>query len=1030
MTLSERAVRRPVSTLMFFLALLLMGVVSIRFLPIDLMPDMELPSITLLTYYPGAGAEEVESQVTKPLEGVLSATEQVRDINSSSKENVSTISMSFDHNTDINEAANNIRDRISLIESQLPSDAEKPVVMKINSSMLPVIIYSVTARESYSGINKIIEDQISTPVRTVSGVGTVINIAQPEREIRVLLHPKRMNQFSLTIQEVREIMLMENLDVPSGIMSLGKYDFAIKTAGTLSSLSDIERIVVANCNGQMIRLQDIATVQDGLKQKDEYAKTMEGKGVAFMVQKQSGANTVEVVSGVRQKMEEIRKKMPDDVQITEILVFEEVISESIKGLSNTLFVAILVVACIVLLFLREWRSSLIIVVTIPFSLIVAFIAMYAMGYTINMFSLIALLLAVGMVVDNAIVILENIVKHIEEKGEKPSIAAVVASDEMRAPIIASTATTLMVFLPLIFLGGIVGIMFRQLAFITSVTMIASLVTALSLTPMLGSRLLLEKQKQLQYQKAWFFRHSEHLFKVLENGYMNLLRFVMRRKGYFLIFVILIIVGTVFSSRHVGTDYLPNFDAGDVIISFETEQGASASFTDSIATMIMEVIQKNVPEKAPGMLAGISGQTEMGILSSVGFSEGKNKGTILCHLIHPRERKRSATEVAEMLRTHLDQIPEIASYEINAGSFLTSIIFGIEQAIEIEVGGSDLNMINRVASDLVNSLMQSGNFNEVNHTIDPEKPEYHISLHTDKLSKYGLTTAMCGDQLRQMIYGARAGVFKERGEEYDIMIQYDDSFLISPERLKDIYLSNIAGDKIPLYAVADVVRVNSPIDIKRSSQQRVVYVYANTHGISLGEAENILEKTIDEMEIPFGVHINIKGQIEERKKSFAELYWVLILGILLVYMIMAAQFESFVHPFVIMFAVPVTFIGIVWALIITGTTLNITAFIGVIMLSGIVVNNAIILVDYINQLRRRGDNLYDAIIEGGRTRMRPVLMTSFTTMLGMLPMVFSRGIGSEFYAPIGITLIGGLLISMLITLLLIPVMYFLITVRRV
>ncbi|HOP04184.1 MAG TPA: efflux RND transporter permease subunit [Tenuifilaceae bacterium] len=1021
MILPKISVKRPVAIAMLFMAVLLFGLVSLTRLPLDVMPEMELPSLTVITIYPGASAIEVEQQVTRKLESILGATEGLKEISSQSKENVSFISLQFDWGTDINASTNSARDLMELVRKDLPSGATNPVIYKINSSLLPVLIYGVTAQESFNGLDRIIEDQVAGQLRKLPGVGSVVVLATPKREIKVEVDPQKLKAYDIAINQISTILQAENITIPGGNIMIGENDFAIRIPGDIEEIKQLEDIALINFNNKVIRLKDVATITDGYRESDEHSRSMHGKGVGIMVQRQTGENTLAVTRAVRKKLKEIQKTLPADVSIDEVMNSDELIVESIKNLSKSLWYALIFVVIIVFAFLREWRLSFIVFLTIPFSLITAFILMFALGWTINIFSLMSLIIAMGMVVDNAIVVLENITQHIE-KGLKPIEAAVVGTSEMGQAITASTLTTLMVFIPMIFMGGIVGVMFKQLAILTSVTMIASLFAALTLTPMASSLLLAKRKKQAEQKHFLIYRLSEKFFVFLEEIYRKTLVWAVRHKTFSLMATLAVLVVSLWVGKGLGTDYIPEFDAGDLVVVIETEIGSTAAKTDSIAQIVMDIVKREVPELTPGSLSAISGQSEDGVLTSVGFREGKNLSTILGHLTLPNERSRSAKQIAHDLRPHLSQIPEIVNFNIIGGSIISQAVTGNVKPIEYHISGGNYEQLNAIADSLTANLQKSSNFIDVVNTVDKGKLEIQVKIDRQKASAMGLNSAMIGLQVRQSIYGADAGAIKEEGNDFSILVKYGPEYVNDIEKIKNISLTNLFGQQIPLGSVADIVLGTGSLQIDRLSQERVVKVMAELNRVSLGEAQKEAQAILDAAEIPSGVDVTLSGQTAQQGQSFSDLYLIFFLGIALVYMVMAGQFESFRDPFIIMFAVPLTFIGVIWAFKLTGITLSVTTFVGVIMLLGIVVNNGIVLVDYTNQLRKRGMEVYAAIQESGRSRLRPVLMTSLTTILGMLPLALSNGMGREAYQPLGITMIGGLLVSTFITLLVVPTVY--------
>ena len=1022
MKLPEFGVKRPIAAAMIFVAILVIGVFSLTKLPLDLMPNMEFPSLTVITVYPGASAIEVEEQVSKPLEAVLSSAENLVEIKSISKENVSFIQLRYEWEEDITAAANNARDLLELVKSRMPSQAYTPIIYKINASMMPVLGYAVNADENYDGLEEIVEDQIASALRKVDGVGTVIYLGQPQREIRVEIDPTRMQAYGMSVAQLSMMLKANNVNVPSGFVTEGAYDFSVRMPGKYERVEELENTVIKAVNGRVVRLKDVATVRDTFKETDASAFNHVGKGIALLVQKQSGANTVDVVNAVRAEIADIQKDLPSDVQIFEVIGSDELVTSSINNLSSSIWYALIFVTLVVLLFLREWKSSLIVFLTMPVSLISAFIVMNVLGYTINIFSLVALVIAIGMVVDNAIVVLENITQHIE-RGAMPKQAAMFGASEMGLAIAASTLTTIVVFLPLVFMGGIVGVMFKQLAVLTVTCMITSLFTALALTPMLSSVLLKPAPRGGEGKKhGKLYNWSERMFQRIERVYHDFLGWAVFHKGITLVSALVIFALVLLLGKAVGTDYIPDIDAGSVSIQFETEQGTSHTLTEQVGNQIVQLLQDHVPEIAEGGIASITGQTDDGVLTAVGFKEGKNIGTIFCHLKPVDERKRSSQQIADDIRPLIEAIPEIEKVTVSGGSAMATALTGNRAPIEFVVYGKDIDQMNQVAFEIERKAKECPEFTNVEALVSAGNREVHILVDKDKASQMALNPGIIGIQVRENLYGAKAGSYTEDGTDYDIRIQYAPEYRNSISKLREMQVTNLLGQQVPLIAVADIQEKEGPVQIERLTQQRYVKVTTNLNGISLGDGAKKAEQIIGDLDTPQGVTVSLGGQVEDQGDTFSSLTVIFVIGLLLVFMVMAAQFESLLDPFIILFAIPFTLVGVILAFLITGTTLSVVTFIGLIMLVGIVVNNGIVLVDYSNMLVRRGYSIRDAVMESGRSRLRPVLMTSMTTILGMLPMALSRGMGKELYAPLGITIIGGLLISMLVTLILVPTAY--------
>ena len=634
-----------------------------------------------------------------------------------------------------------------------------------------------------------------------------------------------------------------------------------------------------------------------------------------------------------------------------------------------------------------------------------------------------------MVVDNAIVVLENITQHIE-RGAMPKQAAMFGASEMGLAIAASTLTTIVVFLPLVFMGGIVGVMFKQLAVLTVTCLITSLLTALALTPMLSSVLLKPVPRGKEIKKhGKLYNWSERMFQRVERIYRNFLGWAVFHKGITLGSALVVFVLVLLLGKAVGTDYIPDIDAGSISIQFETEQGTSHSFTEQVGNEIIQLLHDNVPEVAEGGLASITGQTQEGVLTAVGFKEGKNIGTIFCHLKPVSERNRSSQQIADDIRPLIEAIPEIEKVTVSGGSAMATVLTGNKAPIEFIIFGKNIDQLNKVAFDLEKKVKEYSEFTNVEALVSAGNREVHIIVDKDKASQMALNPGVIGIQVRENLYGTNAGTYTEDGSNYDIRIQYASDYRNSIKKLNEMQVTNLLGQQIPLIAVADLQEKEGPIQIERLTQQRYVKVTADLNGISLGDGAKKAEEIIADTQVPQGVSISLGGQIEDQSDTFSSLTIIFVIGLMLVFMVMAAQFESLLDPFIILFAIPFTLVGIILAFLITGTTLSVVTFIGLIMLVGIVVNNGIVLVDYSNMLVRRGYSIRDAVMESGRSRLRPVLMTSMTTILGMLPMALSTGMGKEMYAPLGITIIGGLLISMLVTLILVPTAYAFMHQRR-
>ncbi len=1015
MNLPQISVKNPIGISMVFIAVLVLGIIAFRSLPRDVMPEIDFPTLTVITIYPGASPEEVERDVTAKLELVLATTPDLREITSKSRDNVSIITLMFDWKSNINEAANNTRDMIEVIKNDLPANSDPPFIMKINSSLLPVAIIAISAEESFENFGNIYNNIIAPRIRRIEGIGTGFPLADPEKQIFIDVDPAVLRSYNINIQQIATILQAQKMSIPGGNIKVGNYDLSVRAPSLISSIEDIQNLTLSSFGNKPILLKDVAEVYEGFKEKEEVARSKGQRSIAVFVQKQTGTNTLETYRSLQKELEYIKSHVPEDIEFSEIFNTADIISITLKNLGSTVWWGALWVVLVVFLFLRRLRSSFIIILSIPFSLIIAFIVIYVFDYTINIFSLMSLVVAMGMVVDNAIVVLENITRHVEN-GVRPREASIFGTGEMGLAITASTFTTIAVFVPMLFVGGIVGIMFKQLVVITIATLIASLITALTLTPMLSS-LMIQKQNN---GKNKFYSASERVFDSFENHYKKLLRWAIYHKIFILVSAVILFTGSLFLVRFIGTDYLPDFDTGDIVISVETEEGMGVEETERVAIEIEESIREHVPELVSTYI--IAGQTEKGLLSSVGFPEGKNYASIGLRLTAPEDRNRSSREIALSLEEFIASNPDVSKYKISGGSLLASIVMGNTKPIEIKLFGNNLEKLDETARIISELLQNEPYLASVETPSSKNKPEIFLDVDPEKAASMGLNNLMISMQLRQGLYGTDAGTLNINDEDRKIVIRYPDEFRNDISKLNDALLTTLYGKQVRLGDVAGIKPGSGYQEISRESQQRVFTISAQTKDISLGDAGERVQKLIAKVNTDPSIDIRMGGQLSDQAESFRNLTLALFIGIMLVFMIMASLFKSLIHPFIIIFSVPFTITGVILAFLATGLTLSIVTFTGMIMLMGIVVNNGIVLVDYTNLLRARGLTLGEAIQEAGRSRLRPVLMTTLTTMLAMVPMALNNSMGYEVWSPLGITMIGGLLISTIITLILVPVIY--------
>lgn len=1021
MNLPKLAVNRPVTVIMFYMALAVLGAFAFLRLAVDLLPKLEPPAISVVTIYPGASAEDVEQKVTKLIEEQVSTINNVSKVTSSSKDNISIVTITFNWGTDIAEATNDVRDAIDRVKRRLPDDAEEPSIFKFSTSTLPVMMIGINSSESFPGINKIIEDKIAQPLRQIPGVGAVFAIGGPQREILIKVDPKKLEAYNLTIPQIAQVLQAENLSLPAGVIKVGLKEYNVRVPGEFKNIEEIKSTVIGNYQGALVYLRDVADVIDTIKEQTLYVKINNTPGVLLFIQKQATANTIEVVEAVKKVLPRIQQMLPKDVKLNIAFDSSDFIRNSIRNLSDAVVYGAVFVILVVLLFLRKVRASLIIILTIPFSLIVAFITLYLIGGTINLISLSSLAIAVGIVVDNAIVVLENITRHIE-RGENPKTASVIASNEIGLAISASSLTNIAVFFPLAFLTGIAGFLFKELGYLVTVMVITSLLASLTLTPTLASKWLKPQEKIKNKFLSNLFDASERWFKSIENFYGGIISWTLRHKLIVVLIAFALFAGSFILFRFVGFEFFPASDTGQIQVVAQLPVGTRLEESIKVGEQIQQIVREEIPEKWRRYIFMRAGTTEQGFATITGQVEGNNVITVGARLVPLKERTMTVQELGAKIRERVKSIPGIEKFEISRGSDFQALLFGGGKPLTVEVTGYDLNLTSKVAEQIKSELEKIPGAKDVQIGRSGLTPEIRIEIDKQKSASLGLNTAMIATTIRSSIYGLKATSYKELGDEYDITIQPGSDLRNSISYLSEIPVRTLTGNIVKIKDIAKIYDTYSPIEIQRRDRQRIIPVGANVEGRALGDVVKDLQERIKNLDIPPGVEIKFAGQVEEQAKAFSDLFQVLILGIILTYMIMASQFESLLHPFVIMFAVPFAFTGVVLGLLLFGVPFGLTAFMGLIMLVGIVVNNAIVLVDYTNLLRARGYEVYEALVTAGRTRLRPVLMTTLTTILGTLPLAIFRGEGSELWRPLGITMLGGLTFSTLITLVLVPTIY--------
>ena len=1014
MSLYSGAVKRPVMTTLGFVAVLIIGLFSLTKLPIDLFPDIETNTIMVMTSYPGASAEDIEQNVTRPLENTLNSVEHLKHITSKSKENISIITLEFEFGYDIDVLTNYTRDKLDMVKSYLPDDAENPIIFKFSTDMMPIILLSVEANESMPGLYKILDENVANPLARVDGVGSVSVSGAPKREIHIYVDPIKLEAYNLTIETISSIIGAENRNIPGGTFDIGSNTYSLRVEGEFNDSRDMGNIVVGARNGSAIYLRDVATIDDSLQERAQQAYTNGKKGAMIIVQKQSGANSVEISNKVIAEIPNLQKNLPSDVKLNVIVDTSDNIRNTIASLAETIFFALLFVIIVVFAFLGRWRATIIIGITIPISLIASFIYLFATGETLNIISLSALSISIGMVVDDAIVVLENVTTHIE-RGSAPKQAAIHGTNEVAISVVASTLTLIAVFYPLTLVTGMAGVLFKQLGWMVCIMMVISTVCALTLIPMLCSQML-----RLNPKKAGFQKFIEKALDKVDDVYAKMINACVTHKRKTVLVCTLAFVGSCMLMKFIGSEFVPASDNGRVGVTLELPIGTRTEISQKIAEKIHDEWRAKYPEIK--VLNYSVGQASTDNTFASMQNNGSHIVSMNISLYSVTQRDRSIFEITNMMREDLKRYPELEKSQVNVGGSRGGGMNG-QSTLDYEVYGWDFTETDSVAQQIKQILQNTTGIADITISRSDYQPEYHVDFDREKLARYGLNLATAATYLRNRINGSTASYYREDGEEYDIKVMYAPEHRTSIEDIENILIYNAAGQGIRVRDLGKVVERVSPPTIERKDRQRIITVQGVVNGeLAMSEIIANVQPHLDNLDLPAGVYIELSGSYEDQQESFADLGLLAVLIIILVYIVMAAQFESYAYPGIIMTSVPFAFTGIVLILWLTGTTLNIMSMIGAIMLIGIVVKNGIVLIDYIQLNRERGMSIRTAVVLGGKSRLRPIVMTSLTTILGMVPMAISAGEGAEMWKPMAIAVIGGLTFSTLVTLLFVPAMY--------
>ncbi len=1016
MSLYRTSVNKPVTVALIFITVAILGVFSLTKLSTNLFPDMGENTIIVVTSYSGASAADIETNVTKPLENTLNSVSNLKHMSSTSKENISVISLEFEYGIDITEATNDVRDKLDMVAQALPDAVSTPTIFKFSMEDMPIMLLSATAEESLSGLDKILDDKVATPLARVNGVGTISVSGAPKREIQVFVDPDKLAAYGITVESISSTLAYENRNTPAGTIDIGSNTYSVRVEKEFKSAEEMLDVIVgASATGAPVYLRDVAKVNDGEQERLQKVFSNGKQGAMITIQKQTDANTVQVIKGIKKELKKIEKTLPSDIKINIIIDGSTNIIDTINSLKDTIMTTFLLVMAVVFIFLGRWRATVIIVLSIPISLVASVIYLFATGNTLNIISMSALTIAIGMVVDDAIVVLENIASHID-RGAKPKEAAVHATQEVSISVIASTLTMLAVFLPLTMVDGIIGIFFKQLGWIVSIIMIVSTSAALTLVPMMCSRMLKQNPRSHRWHAILFTPINKGL-DALSRGYGRLINWaVTHRKTVVFIALIMFIATIALTMPGMKTGFLPSMDQGRLSVSIELPVGTGEQITGQLAKELHDKYRAEIPEiRMLNYNYGVADEDNA-------FASMNNNGT---HIIsmnidlgRKTERSRSTEDIAEYIRRDLSNNSIIKKYNVGSGAGM-----GGATTLKLEIYGYDFNNSDKIALALKDSLFNTPQFSQVLVSRDEYTPEYYVDFDREKLKLNGIDITTASTMVRNRINGSIMTFFREDGDEYNIRVRYAPEFRQSIDDIENIILYGSQGQSIRVKDVAKVVDGMTPPKIERKDRERVVTITGIVaKGYALSDAVAVAQQYIEKAEIPSEFLVKIGGDYENQQDSFSGLFLLLLLIVILVYVVMASQFESLLDPFVIMFSVPFAIIGVLIGITVHGITLDVMALIGILILVGIVVKNGIVLIDYAILCHDRGMDINTAVTTASQQRLRPILMTTLTTVLGMIPMAIGSGEGAEMWNGLGITVAWGLSVSTLITLILIPTLY--------
>jgi len=1007
MYISDLSIKRPVFATMVICALMVMGIISIFFIGVELTPEVNPPFVTVTTVYPGAGPEEIETLVTKPIEEAVSSVNGVKKISSNSTEGRSVVNIEFEFEVPIKLAAIEVREKVYIAKNKLPKDVEEPIVQRIDPAVRPILWFGLSADRPADEIRRIAEDDIKPALEQVEGVAEVNVVGGLEREIQVNLDMSRLIAYNIPIGRIINLIREENMNVPAGRIDQDREEVMVRTKGEFTNVNQMNNLVVMVNNGIPVYLKDLAEVKDGFKDVRTISRIDGVNSVTFSVKKQSGANTVAVADRVKEALANLQKVLPADLRIAPIEDESIDIKQDVRNVREAIILGVIMAVLIVFIFMRDWRSTVICALALPTSLISTFFFMYIMGFTLNIMTLMALSLIVGVLIDDSIVVRENIFRHMEE-GMEPKKAASVGTSEIGLAVMATTFTIVAVFVPIAFMSGMIGRWFKSFGLTAAFAVMVSLFVSFTLDPML-SAYFMRPLKQLRKRETWFTRLSDRLeefYKGVDSNYRVILHWALNHRKFIIIGAILIFIFSLSLISLIGVEFFSPEDRSQIIIDIEMPPGSSIDMTDKVASKV-ETIMRKLPDVKTIF-------TTIGTEGDANFARLNIKTT-------PKKERKSGKGINELISDTRELLKNIPAADIVV--YHREMEARTEAPVSFYIRGKDINTLSKLSDEILPIVKKVPGTVDVTSSFKKGKPEMQVVVDRLRAADLGIGIGQVAANLRTMIEGQVVSKFRDGDKEYDIRVRLKENDRNSPFLVQNVSLSSTFGKQVTLKDISGLKSELGPMEIRREDRERQVVIGSQLKNIPLGDVVNGIKAKLKNFRLPKGYTIGFTGQAQRMQESFGIMTKALFLAIIFIYMVLASQFNSFIHPFTIMLSLPLAIVGALLTIFLLGLRFNMSIMFAIIMLMGLVTKNAILLVDYTNTLRSKGVDTMEAILTAGPVRLRPILMTTSAMILGMFPVAISQTPGSEFRAPMAISIIGGLIASTALTLVVVPVVYY-------